>query len=96
MDHVHNITRFHIDEQDVVIITNPAHPISRRRQAILPRVVDPVAVRKEQVVQIDADAEPLIAIGIAIGVVVARGLIIAAILVAIAAPVVTTIIAPAA
>ena len=94
VNHVHNIAGARIDKQDIVIIAHPAATKGCWWQAIVPRITQPVPAAEIERVEIDPDTEPLIAMTIAIGVVIAWGMIPAAILVAIVLPVIAAIVAP--
>src|SRR3546814_3046074 len=84
-----------VDQKRVVIIADPAGTAVGGRQAVIAGVVDPVARAIEQRVQAEADAEPRISVT-AIRVVIARHPVMAAVPLAIAAPVIAAVAPPVA
>ena len=66
VDHVNDFAGVDVDQQHVVIITDPARARIGGRQPILPRIADPVVVREEQRLQEISDREAPVAV-IAIG-----------------------------
>src|SRR5687768_9735582 len=95
VDHVEHLTAIHVDQQDIVIITDPAGPGISRRQAILPRIIDPVAVRIETGTEPQSDRKAAVAV-VAIGRIIAADPVQIAIGIAITLPVVPTVVAPVA
>jgi hypothetical protein len=94
-DDVHNPAIAQIDEQDIVIIADPPVGTISRRQAILPRIVDPVARSVIAGAERETDAYPAVT-PTAIGRIIAPGAIIIAITFAVTAPVIPAVVTPVA
>src|SRR5690606_41432357 len=95
VDHVHHFAGVDVHQQHVVVVADPAIGTVDRRQAVLPRTVDPVAAAEQQRVEIAAYAEAAIAV-VAIGRVIDADVEHHPVAVAVTPPVVTVVVAPAA
>lgn len=60
VDHVEDFTAPHVDEQRIVVITDPARARRSRRKAVHPRIVDPIAAAVIVGPQAPADREGLV------------------------------------
>jgi len=94
VDHVHHFTGVKVHQQNVVVIADPPGPRISRRQAVLPRIGNPVAARIIRRSETQSDGEA--AVAIAIGRIIAADVEDAPVLVAGGQPVVAIVGPPAA
>src|SRR5690606_4148193 len=95
VDHVDDLAGVDVDQQDIVVIAYPAVGAVDCRQAVLPRVVDPVVAAVEQRADEGADAEPPVRV-IPVRRVVGADAEHHAVGIAIVVPVVAAVVAPVA
>src|SRR5690606_29587770 len=93
VDHVDHFAGVDVHQQRIVVVAHPAVRAVGIGQAVLPRIVDPVAAAEEQAVEEVAGAHPAIAV-VPVRRVIDADMEHAAVGVAMALPVVAAVIAP--
>ncbi|VVT13056.1 membrane hypothetical protein [Sphingomonas sp. EC-HK361] len=96
VDRVDDLAGIQIDEQRVVVVAHPAIRAICLRQAVVVRIVDPVALREQDRRQPEPDREAAIAIVPAVRRIIARQVERAAIARPVAVPVIAIVLPPAA
>src|SRR5690242_15129591 len=94
VDHVDDLAGIDIDEQRVVVIAHPAIRAIGRRQAVIIGIRNPVVRAEQDRIEPEADAEAAVAVIPAIGRVIARQAIDAAVAHPVIAPVIAVVAAP--